>query len=49
MSETPLTIDAAVMPCSSLYATWISRRRSVSSIAARIARVSLSAYISTRR
>ncbi len=47
MSEIPLTIVSGVIPWSSLYLTWIARRRSVSSIAARIAAVSLSAYIST--
>ena len=29
MSETPLTIDSGVIPCSSLYATWYARRRSL--------------------
>ena len=47
MSEMPLTIVSGVMPCSVLYARWISRRRSVSSIALRIASVSLSAYMRT--
>ena len=47
MSEMPLTIVSGVMPCSSLYARWMARRRSVSPIARRIASVSLSAYIST--
>ena len=47
MSEIPLTIVSGVIPCSSLYCRWISRRRSVSPIAARIAAVSLSAYIRT--
>ena len=47
MSEIPFTIVAAVIPCSSLYASWISRLRSVSSIAAFMALVSLSAYINT--
>ena len=36
------------MPCSSLYASWIARRRFVSSMAAAIACVRLSAYITTR-
>ena len=43
MSETPFTIDSAVMPCSSLYASCTLRRRSVSSIAPLMASVSLSA------
>ena len=43
MSETPLTIESGVVPCSSLYASWIARRRSVSSIAPLIASVILSA------
>ena len=47
MSEMPLTIVSGVMPCSRLYASWIARRRSVSSIAARMAAVSLSAYMRT--
>ena len=47
MSEMPLTIVSGVMPCSSLYARWIARRRSVSAIAVRIASVSLSAYMTT--
>ena len=34
MSEIPLTIVSGVIPCCSLYARWISRRRSVSEIAA---------------
>ena len=42
MSETPLTIDSGVIPCSSLYASWIARRRFVSSSAPWIASVSLS-------
>ena len=33
MSEMPFWIVSGVMPCSSLYATWIARRRFVSSIA----------------
>jgi len=37
-----LAIVAAVIPCRSLYASWISRRRSVSEIAAPLERVSLS-------
>ena len=47
MSEMPLTIVSAVIPCSCCTASWISRRRSVSSIALRIAAVCLSAYIRT--
>ncbi len=47
MSETPFEIDAGVIPCSSLYASWIARRRFVSSIASLIASVCLSAYMST--
>ncbi len=47
MSEMPFLTVSGVIPCSVLYATWIVRRRSVSPIAARIAAVSLSAYIST--
>ena len=35
------------MPCSSLYASWIARRRAVSSIARCIESVILSAYIMT--
>ncbi len=31
MSETPFWIDSGVIPCSSLYASWIARRRFVSS------------------
>ena len=47
MSEMPFFTVSGVIPCSSLYATWIARRRSVSSIAVRIAAVSLSAYMIT--
>src|SRR5581483_8100301 len=43
MSDTPLTIDAGVVPCSSLYASCFARRRFVSSIAPAIASVTLSA------
>ena len=41
-------IVRGVMPCSSLYACWISRRRSVSPSVARIESVSWSAYRITR-
>jgi hypothetical protein len=37
MSETPLTTDSGVIPCSSLYASCFARRRFVSSIAPWIA------------
>src|SRR5207302_1178645 len=39
MSDTPLTIDSGVIPCSSLYASCTRRRRSVSSSAPWIASV----------
>ena len=42
MSETPLRIDSGVIPCSSLYASWMERRRLVSSSASLIASVILS-------
>ena len=47
MSDTPFLIVSGVIPCSSLYATWIARRRSVSEMAVRMAAVSLSAYMIT--
>ena len=48
MSETPLMIVSGVMPCVSLYLSWMSRRRCVSRTAPLIDSVSLSPYMITR-
>ena len=47
MSRISLMIVCGTMPCSALYASWIARRRFVSSIATCIDSVIASAYMTT--